>query len=67
MICFKLQAKKQPLRDTKNLNFDPKRYDDHPLPFYHLGIPQGVAYNRLSVKEHMFEVFALDSGPTFER
>ena len=33
MIGFKLEEKKQLLRDTKNWNSNPKRYDEHPYHF----------------------------------
>ena len=33
MIGFKLETKKQPLRDTKNWDLKPKRYDEHPCHY----------------------------------
>ena len=33
MIGFKLETKKQPQRDTKHWDFNPKRYDEHPYHF----------------------------------
>ena len=39
MIGFKLETKKQPLRDGKNWDFKPKKYDEHPLAFYHMRTP----------------------------
>ena len=44
MIGFKLEAKRQSLRDTKNWDLKPKRYDEHSyhptiLPSYHIRLP----------------------------
>ena len=32
-MCLKLEAKKQPQRDAKNLISNPKRYDEHTYHF----------------------------------
>ena len=36
MIGFKLDAKRQPLRHTKNWNFKPQEIRQAPLPLYHI-------------------------------
>ena len=32
-MCLKLEAKRQPQRDAKNLISNPKRYEEHPYHF----------------------------------
>ena len=56
-MCLKLEAKRQPQRDAKNLISNPKSYDKHPYHFTIKEPPRLWGKTLTSVLYHMLQHF----------